>query len=403
MSEVTDFVERAAKNIGCEVSVLESRMNSVLNENEAEWEAAGRNTEDRQLMALRVATRLIRMDGERARRSGCTLYEGMFLTAPRYKDWGALAYNKMKNTLTGLNEEGRNNLVKQGAITVFTHDEDGTWTKHYNPSLARRESFTEGYDTTTLSEPPSEAISLDDNTSYYLVWDKNNVTFPNGGSNFRYGIARPQKELQRDCLFLGRPQGSKDDASITTIRLNGTLAEEQYPTYVPGTIAVRPGKNNKAYGKAGITTFVVNSDLASVFDGPPVDLTGDTATGTIPTHASAWLGGLNDLGGYFTEHKDDSDWWDQWIGFAGEVIHIDPRENGGYIVTVGDLDLSSPEPPIDIYVPQGQESLVDFGVGSVLAVVGAPWQTREGDTRLSVYGWWCIDAIQPIDVGGWDE
>ena len=362
-------IERAAKNVGVDVGALSNRADAVLAEHREEWAASGRSEDDSKMMALRVATRLVKTETERVTKSGCDLYEGMFLTCPRYKDWSELAYNKMSRTLAGAPSELLKSLVQSGKITAFTKDGDG-WTKHSNPSLDAKEAFAQGYTTSSVNDLPERHKFVDGSTStaFYLVWDAATPRWPSGDNNFKYG----------------------------------NEAQTQNMTYQPGSIGVRMGKNgNIAYAKAGVTSFSPNADLASIFTGPPVDMTGDKASGLVVENATAWLDSLDDIVA-FTETLTDKNKWDAWVAAAVEVIHIDPRDRGGYIVTVGDLDLASMASTIDIYVPAEHESLVDFGVGSTLMVAGSPWVTRDGEGRLSVVGWWCADAIQPT-AGGWDE
>jgi len=192
---------------------------------------------------------------------------------------------------------------------------------------------------------------------------------------------------------MGRKQGSSDETQPFTIRLTGNLAQTQYPTFQPGTIAVRMGKNgNMAYGKVGATNFHANDDLASIFPGPPTGIEG------------LWesLDNLDSIKGY-VETLDDKEKWDALAAVKVEVIHLDPRDRGGFVITCADLDLASMAPSVDIYVPAEQEDNVDFGVGSTLMLVGSPWVSREGEGRLAITGWWCIDAIQLLNDGGWDE
>lgn len=396
-------IERAAKNVGVDVGALGSRADAVLAEHREEWSAAGRSEEDSKMMALRVATRLVKTETERVTKSGCDLYEGMFLTCPRYKDWSELAYNKMARTLASGPISLMDSLVRSGKIVGFTKEDEG-WSRMSNPSLDAKEAFTEGMTTSVVTDLPDRHKFVDGSTTkaFYLVWDAASPTWPSGDNNFKYGAARPMKELQRDCLFMGRKQGSGDEPSVFSIRFSGLEAQAQHMTYQPGTIGIRMGKNgNIAYAKAGVTTFTPNADLATIFNGPPVDMTGDKASGLVVDNATAWLDSLDDIVP-FTETLTDKTKWDAWVGALVEVIHIDPRDRGGYIVTVGDLDLTSMASTIDIYVPAEHESLVDFGVGSTLMVAGSPWVSREGEGRLSVIGWWCADAIQPAS-GGWDE
>ena len=86
-----------------------------------------------------------------------------------------------------------------------------------------------------------------------------------------------------------------------------------------------------------------------------------------------------------------------------EVVHIDPREKGGYIITLGDMDLTSMAAPLDLYIGPNQEDLIDFGVGSVLGVVGNGWGGREGDGRLTINGWWAYDTVSPAESADFDD
>ena len=104
--------------------------------------------------------------------------------------------------------------------------------------------------------------------------------------------------------------------------------------------------------------------------------------------------------------------WEKLCAVHGEVVHIDPREKGGYIVTVGDLDITSTAAAIDIYVPAEHEFRMDFGVGSEIVVVGRAWISRDDEPRLDSTAWWVCDSIAAApalsddtaseDAQGWD-
>jgi len=399
-------IEKVAEQIGVGTDILSVRLERVLNEQGAAWAASGKNEDDSKTMALRVAARQIVSERAKIARSGCTSYEGMLVKVPPYKDWGRNSYQSMKKTLSSLDEEGRESLVSQGSVVIFEDNHDGTYTRYFNPSLLAKQAFEVGSETDEVSEQPNRIFELDENTSFYVVWDKANPTFPSGDSNFKYGAPRPLQELDRQCLFLGREAGTTGDLDIFTVRLSGEIAKNQYEAFRPGTIAVKPGRNNNLYSKAGVTDFQPDDSLASIFSGPPLAIGDEGPEGIIPSVVTEFLHGLHSLPDYYQTHREDSDWWGQWVGFIGEVIHIDPREKGGYTLSVGDLDITSTAPSIDIVVPAGVS--LDFAVGSQIVVVGAPWQTKEGDTRFSNYGWWVLDAISPVASAnnsdeGWDE
>ena len=202
-------------------------------------------------------------------------------------------------------------------------------------------------------------------------------------------------------MFLGRPQGSNDDMRVISMRFNGALAEEQFPAFVAGTIPMRPARNaDLAYGKAGVSHFTRDDSIQSAFSDSPDNLVaGLSQIKTLET-------GLQDIEGYVTS-LSDKERWDALAAAIVEVIHIDPRDTGGYVITTGDLDIMSTAGTVDIYVPASQESLVDFSVGSTLLLVGSPYMSRDGEAKLSVTGWWCAESLassapEVTDDGGWD-
>ncbi len=396
MSNIETSMERIAKNVGCGTTALRGRMELILSEQKTTWSESGKDEEQCTLLALRVAGRQIKSENDKVKRSGCTNFEGMFLTSPRYKDWAEMSYKKMATTLSSGDENIRNALVEQGKIVVFEYDpETDGYTKHSNASLDRKDDFVAGRHETNVSVLPKEAVEIDSNTHYYLVWNATTPLFPSGDKNFKYGAARPQSEKERTCLFFGRKQGSSD-WSTWTFRFSGELANNAWPTYTPGSIGMRPARNGStAYGKLKVSNFVADDSLTESFPADPMAI--------VKQEATEWLEkGLQDLDAYYAAHNGDKDWWDQWVATSTEVVHIDPRDKGGYIITVGDSDIESMAPTVDIYVDEKEGDSINFGVGSELLIVGAPWQNRDGEMQLSITGWWCIDSLSPVEVGGWD-
>ena len=118
--------------------------------------------------------------------------------------------------------------------------------------------------------------------------------------------------------------------------------------------------------------------------------------------------GLQDIEGYVNT-LSDKEKWDALVALQAEVVHIDPRDKGGYIITVGDLDIMSTAGTVDLYISASEDSKVKFGTGSTLMVVGSPYISRDGEGRISTTGWWCAEAMQGVeavaeldDVEGWD-
>jgi len=179
---------------------------------------------------------------------------------------------------------------------------------------------------------------------------------------------------------------------------------------MPGTIALRPNNNGTVlYGKDGVTVFNEDSELSSLFAGPPTEWLGSLKRlGDSETTLIKQLATLDEINEY-VESLGEKEKWDALCGCMLEVIHIDPRERGGWVVTVGDTDVMALSPPSDIFIPPSQEHLLDFGVGSMVLALGSAWVTKEGEPRLSVTGWWCMDRIIPAmaeeadGTEGWDE
>jgi len=392
------MIENVAKSVGASVEVVRSRLTLVLTEHGKEWENAGKSEGDCEVLALRVAARQIANDTRSLKRSGATLYEGMFVNAPRYKDWGAILYKKMTTTLLNLPHDGREALVAQGKVVLYENNHDGTYSRTANPSLLLKQMFVEGADTTEVDSLPKGTIELDANTHYYIVWDKNNPNFPSGDPNFKYGAPRPTQERERTSLFLGRPQGDNGEWTPITVKASGKAAEDMVPTFVPGTYAFRLAKNGlTGYAKAGVSIFTADPTAASVFNGPPVMADGDIFGGIMPDYLQDdFLAGLDKIPAFYDANNGTDGWWDRIIGVCAEVIHIDPRDNGGYSLVCADFDITSTAEMTEVYVPAGQENLVDFAVGTKVLLVGQPWKTQDDEYRFSVNGWWAFDEISPI-------
>ena len=402
MADINQMIDRISKNIGASEEVLRSRMDTVLSENKNTWLDAGKTEDECTLNALRIAGRQIKSESERLKRSGATLYEGMFISVPRYKDWAELAYKKAAGTLAQGIETVTESLIEDGNIILYEDNNDGTFTKRYNPSLAQKAKFESGSATTELDSLPKNTYDAGNGIHFHLVWDKNNPTFPSGDNNWKYGSPRPLTEKDRTCLFLGRPRGTKDDMRVYSMRFNGQLAEEQHPAFVAGTIAMRPARNGDvAYGKAGVSVFNRDDSVQDSFsDAPDTLIAGLDQIKTLEN-------GLQDIEAYVGT-LSDKERWDALAAAIVEVIHIDPRDNGGYIITTGDLDIMSTAGTVDIYVTGKHDSLVDFAVGSTLMLVGSPYMSRDGEAKLAVTGWWCAESmavsetVEAPDEGGWD-
>jgi len=95
----------------------------------------------------------------------------------------------------------------------------------------------------------------------------------------------------------------------------------------------------------------------------------------------------------------DNSWYNKKQAVVTEVIHIDPRTNGGLVLMCADMDITSTAPSVDVYI----SSDVDFGVGTKLLVIGETWRTEEGEQRLTVNGWYAFDEVQPAATNIYGE
>jgi hypothetical protein len=131
-------------------------------------------------------------------------------------------------------------------------------------------------------------------------------------------------------------------------------------------------------------------------------------TGLVPSLLGSenMLSSLDALRDYYDTFNGKDGWWDRMVGVVGEVIHIDPRENGGFTLVCADLDIASVAPVVEVYVPSEHGSRVDFAVGTKILLVGQTWRTNDTDEqKLSVSGWYPFDeveAMEAVDAEGWD-
>jgi len=386
----SEMYERVAKNVGCSLNELLARHKKAKDTHAVSLVAAGVSEAEVENKTLRMAAAEMRAEKARLSRSGCTMLEGMFLSSPRYKDWGKVFYTKYQNMLKTLDEEGRKNLVAQGLITLYLHDDSqGGYRIIHNPTLTNKTPFAVELGEMSGDKLPKQATDIGDGTGYFVcIENKSSPTYPSGSPNYAYGKARATSDLERTCLFLGRQQGSGDALKLIPMKFRGDLAKVNYPTFSPLQIPANLSKNGVAYTKAGVSEYTLDSNLASIFPKAPLMSDG---SGLIPDHIHM-LDGLDFIEDY-VNGLDDKEKWDALVCVVMEVAHIDPRESGGYILTLSDLDLTSLSAPLDLYVSREEDSKVSFGVGSVVAVVGSPYVSRDGDGKLATTGWFCVDEV----------
>lgn len=403
---MTDNYETVAKQVGTTPAAIERRVSLILTENNAAWDAASMSSEDQTNRATRIAARQLMTEKRKIAASGCVELTGCFIASPPYKDWAKMAYRKMNDTLTALDSAAIDSLVSEGAIVVYEPTDNG-FNRKANLSLINKTEFTSGMSESVVVDLPKGAVAHEGlGIHYYIVADKNMPKYPSGDANYRYGAARPSSEPERTCLFLGSLDG--DEVRVYEIKFSGQDALDQQPTFVPGVIPVKGGKDNaktgngRAWTRKGVSVFSEDPDAASVLPDAPFTSEGKGFMADI-LGSDNLLKSFNDLVGYYDAHRDDEDWWDKSIGIIGEVSHIDTLDNGASTLVVGDLeDFSAPS--VEVKIPSGQSHLLDFSVGSTIFLNGGVWKTNDGEPRMSVHGWFIVDGIAPTqaDVSGWD-
>ena len=302
----------------------------------------------------------------------------------------------MKNTLETLDEDARLGLVAQGRITLIQDNLDGSYTHTINPTF-KLSALEEETSEVVLHALPKFVQELDATTWFQIIENNTMPTFASGDANPRYGRARKLSEPVRECLFLGK-RGT-GDIEVITVKFEGDLALENQPTFVPGRLPVRMGRNGVGYAKPNVTKFVVDDSIANQFAAPPFMIGDSGPSGLVlDLVEGVWPNGdflpsFDLLPEHIGKWAETDQKWDRLCAVHGEVVHIDPREKGGYIITVGDLDITSTAPSVDVYVPAEHEYRMDFGVGSEIVIVGRAWMSRDDEARLDSTAWWVCDSI----------
>ena len=393
-------LKNMSKTLNVEPDSLRDRAMLVMNEQGSQWTANGKSEADCHILALRVAARGITTENARLRRSGATVFEGMFIEVPRTKTFGEWSYKKMRKQLVSVSDEVKDSFVQQKKITLFDDNHDGTFSRNAHEDFGGEAE---------VSELPRHTMKLDENTHFFMIWESMNPTFPSGDANFKYGAPRPQDDRARTMLFYGRPQDTAGDSQVFTITAQGNAADIQHPTFVAGRIPLSAGRNNRCYAKPNISVFTPDESLESMFDVAPIQSDNDGGySGLIPMltvgddSSFDMLSGLMDMEDYYAANHGggaqpkDKSWYNKKQAVVTEVIHIDPRDNGGFVVMCADMDITSAAPTVDVYVTSEQESLVDFGVGTKLLLTGEMWRSEEDGMRFTVNGWFAFDTIQPV-------
>ena len=388
-------IEQIAKKNALNLNDLKAKATEVLADNVSAWSALSEDVKNER--AMRIALRQMVHQNKKLAQSGCVEYEGCFVHVPRMTDYAEMGYKKLQKELAALPEPTViDSLVAGGKIEFFEADSEGVWTRHFNPSLSAGKPFEEETSTLVISQLPKEAIMVDGQTdqAFYRVWDNKSPTYPSGSKNYRYGKPEPKNRPEREAVFFGRKAGDKE-FTFMTFRFDGELAKVQHPTYVPGRIAMYPGKDGtKAYAKRNVTSFTVDEAIAANFPSAPVEIGDSGVSGGFMTEllGDRILSGLSGAEDFYDSIKDTKERWNAFCGAPVEVAHIDEDDRGNAVVVVGDLDMMSTS-TADIKVPASQASEIDWGIGSVLFVVGSVWMTRENEIRFDCSGFYPIEKM----------
>ena len=406
-------IEVIAKKNGLNVNDLKAKASVVLEENVGAW--ASLSEEVKTERSMRIALRQMVHENKKLSQSGCVQYEGCFVHVPRLTDYAEMGYKKMQKELASLPEPAViDALVAGGKIEFFEADSEGVWTRHYNPSLSAGKAFEEQAESMMVGQLPKEAIMVDGQTdqAFYRVWDNKSPVYPSGSKNYRYGRPEPSNRPEREAVFFGRQVGD-EEFTFMTFRFDGELAKVQHPTYVPGRIAMYPGKDGtKAYAKRNVTSFTVDESIATNFPSAPVEIGDGGVTGGFMTEllGDRILTGLSEAGDFFDSIKDTKERWNAFCGAPVEVAHIEMDDRENSVVVIGDLDMMSTA-TADIRIPAAQAAEIDWGIGTVLFVVGSVWMTRENEVRFDCSGFYPIektvhevlpDSGDEVDAQGWD-
>ena len=392
--------EKMVANIANTLNTTNDRVmemaTTVLDENRDIWANAGKDEATMEVQALRIAQIKMQRANAALARSGASNYVGMFVSVPRSKEWGKILYNKMLKDLKNLSDEAINGLVRAGSVVLY-EETGGEYIRKANPSLFAFIPLADEMNETTVTELPREAMEYAEGRFFYIVWDNKTPTWPSGDRNFKFGKPRPQDERERVTLFLGREE-SQTNAPIRllTVRANGKEADALYPpTFVAGRIPLKGAKNpDVAYVVRDVSVFSRDDSVQSVFSSPPLVVNNGTPDGPI-TDLVRDMVGVSGLDSYHSQNEGSDGWYDALVGVVGEVIHMEPKDNGAMVLVLGSDDMTSLD-TIDLWVSGKHADTIDFGVGSKVVAIGQTWMGREGAVRFSCSGWYAYEPVEAM-------
>tara|TARA_R110002049_G_scaffold128696_2_gene286259 strand:- start:891 stop:2141 length:1251 start_codon:yes stop_codon:yes gene_type:complete len=390
-----------ATSVNTTVERLKAMADEVLIVQGDTWRKAGKDEDSCQILSLRVAQQKINRANSALARSGANNFVGMFISVPRVKEWGKILYNKMKNDLGMMNAEVKETLIRQGKIVMFEKTGD-SYIMKANPNLSTKQRLEDDIAETTVTVLPDAAIQINETESFYLVWDYTNPSFPNGNANFKFGLPKPQDERERTAMFFGRQENSTDAPSIWQIKANGKEADTlNPPSFTAGRIALKAGRNGGvAYCvRGGVSTFQADDSLESLFQDAPFRMDNNMMAGSVPNILGQenLIPEIRGLEKFHRENALSDGWYQRLVATKGEVLHIEPKDNGAVVLVVGDEDLSSVA-TADIWVSGNHAKDLNFGVASKMFMVGQTWETRDGEVKYSVTGWFPYDIVEAASI-----
>ena len=392
--------EKMIQTIATTLNVTPEKVKGValdtLEENREVWAKAGKDEAMMGVQALRIAQIKINRANASLLRSGAENFVGMFVSVPRPKEWGKILYNKMNKDLLNLSDEAINGLLRMGNVVLY-ETVGNEYIRKANPALFNGTVLGDDIEEATVSDLPKEAKEYAEGKFFYIVWDNKTPTWPSGDRNFKFGRPRPQDERERVALFLGRKETEKGDLRLITVRANGKEADNLYPpTFVAGRIPLKGARNpDVAYAVRDLSVFDGDASVQSMFSGPPFALEDGNPIGPI-TDLVREITSVNGLETYHKQNEGSDGWYDALVGVVGEVIHMEPRDNGAMLLILGDEDMTSID-TVDVWVSGKHAETIDFGVGSKVIALGQTWRGREGDVRFSCSGWFAYETVEAMD------
>ena len=151
--------------------------------------------------------------------------------------------------------------------------------------------------------------------------------------------------------------------------------------------------------RGGVSTFQADDSLESLFQDAPFRMDNNMMAGSVPNILGQenLIPEIRGLEKFHRENALSDGWYQRLVATRGEVLHIEPKDNGAVVLVVGDEDLSSVA-TADIWVSGNHAKDLNFGVASKMFMVGQTWETRDGEVKYSVTGWFPYDIVEAASI-----